>query len=363
MAHRLGNVFRCTTLIALIIYTVPTNARADLASDLARCRSVPPGDERYDCYEKLGKRDVSAVHTEAKGATGATAENQTSTQSRWNTKGEFLRPHKPTYLVLRQSSSPNNNPFRESNEFASSAPGSLELDHNELKFQLSGKAALLDPKPWLGGASFWVGYTQQSYWQVWNASISRPFRESDYEPEAMLVWNPNIEFSGWKLNHVVGGFVHQSNGRGDPLSRSWNRLYAQLELTHERSGLEVIARPWLRLPEEREKDNNIDIQRYLGYADFLFNYRVRGVDTSLLVRNNLQARHNRSAFQLDLAFRCFKVGRFVPKLQVFIGPGESLIDYNHRQKSIGIGLEATGWWDHSFTQQADKCAPLPAKGN
>jgi phospholipase A1 len=290
------------------------------------------------------------------------AEKQAPSALRWDTKGEFLRPHKPTYVMLRQSSSPNNNPFRESNEFESPAPGSLELDHNELKFQISGKAALLHPKWWLGGASLWIGYTQQSYWQIWNASISRPFRESDHEPEAMLAWSPNTQLPyGWKLNHVIGSLVHQSNGRGDPLSRSWNRLYAQFELSHS-SGLEVIARPWFRFPEEREKDNNIDIQRYLGYGDLVLNYRVRGVDASLLVRNNLRARHNRSAFQLDLAFTCLKVGRFVPKLQIFIGPGESLIDYNHRQKSIGVGLEATGWWDHSFTQQSDKCPPLSATG-
>lgn len=361
---------RLIGIVAVFAGMLSTGASgADLALELARCRNLTM-EERLDCYEKLKAPNETPVVppppppvTKApreQGKTVGTWMNSAPMAMRWSSDVHSLQPHKPNYVMFRQTSAPNNNPFRESNEFAPPGPGSLELDHNELKLQISVKAALSQPKWWLLGARFWIGYTQQSYWQIWNASISRPFRESNYEPEAMLVWTLGERLTdSWTLQHVVGGFVHQSNGRGDPLSRSWNRLYAQFELSH-RDGLEVVVRPWFRLPEDSVRDNNIDIQRYLGYGDLMLNYRWADVDASLLVRNNLQARHNRSAFQLDLAITCLTIGQFVPKLQVFIGPGESLIDYNHRQKAIGLGVEATGWMDHTFARSPQrKCSWLP----
>lgn len=37
----------------------------------------------------------------------------------------------------------------------------------------------------------WLGYTATSFWQAYNRSISSPFREINYEPEAMLVFRTN----------------------------------------------------------------------------------------------------------------------------------------------------------------------------
>jgi phospholipase A1 len=58
----------------------------------------------------------------------------------------------------------------------------LPLDQTEGKFQLSFKFKLADLDDTIG-ASVWAGYTQQSHWQVYNGEQSRPFRETNYEPE------------------------------------------------------------------------------------------------------------------------------------------------------------------------------------
>jgi len=62
---------------------------------------------------------------------------------------------------------------------------------------------------------------------VYNSGISRPFRETDYEPEMFMTFPIDREGAGLRARFVNFGLVHQSNGRADPLSRSWNRIYGK----------------------------------------------------------------------------------------------------------------------------------------
>jgi phospholipase A1 len=48
--------------------------------------------------------------------------------------------------------------------------------------------------------------------------------------------------------------MHQSNGRSQVLSRSWNRVYAQFGFDSDNWLL--LVRPWARLSEEDDKDDN-----------------------------------------------------------------------------------------------------------
>jgi hypothetical protein len=43
-------------------------------------------------------------------------------------------------------------------------------------------------------------------------------------------------------------------------------------------------------------------------------------------------------------------------MQIFSGHGESLIDYNHRQTTIGLGVEATGWMGRTFPKAPTACS-------
>src|SRR5690606_35396031 len=103
----------------------------------------------------------------------------------------------------------------------------------EAKIQLSLRSKVLEDVL-LPGADLWVAYTQQSMWQLWNPAQSAPFRNTDYQPEVIYVvptpagWQ-NLPL-GWSWRMAQFGMVHQSNGQPDPLSRSWNRLYASVGL-------------------------------------------------------------------------------------------------------------------------------------
>lgn len=249
-------------------------------------------------------------------------------------QGAFLfRPHRPNYfLPLKYSNSPNNTPFKG----AFSTPD-LGLDKLETELQLSFKVKAMEGVFGYDDFDLWVGYTITSFWQAYNDTISSPFRETNYEPEAMLVWRTNYEIAGFRGRFINFGFNHQSNGRPESLSRSWNRVYAQFGF--ERGNLALMVRPWYRLPENTADDDNPDIEDYMGHGDLLAVYRDGSNAYSLLLRNNLKRSDNRGALKLNWSFPLY--GRLKGYVQYFNGYGESLIDYNHSQQSFGLGVSLT----------------------
>src|SRR5437763_13415608 len=77
-----------------------------------------------------------------------------------------------------------------------------------------------------GMDSLWFAYSQLSYWQLFTPELSRPFRNTDHEPEVLYVAPIQSALPGeWRLRMGGLGIVHQSNGQSLPLSRSWNRVY------------------------------------------------------------------------------------------------------------------------------------------
>ena len=82
---------------------------------------------------------------------------------------------------------------------------------DEAKFQLSLRTKLAQDLV-LPNADLWVGFTQQTFWQIWNGKDSKPFRNSDYEPEAMYVvpTGPTLRSLpfGWQWRYTMAGLAH-----------------------------------------------------------------------------------------------------------------------------------------------------------
>lgn len=245
----------------------------------------------------------------------------------------LVRLHNPNYVVVRHSDRVNETPVSPGHPGVETNGG---VERDELKFQVSFKARLWESHEHLYAG--WLGYTQQSNWQVLNGAQSRPFRESDYQPEAMFVVQPDMPLGGgfrWQLLNL--GLVHQSNGRSDPASRSWNRLYAQFGVEQDHVGggrLAILVRPWLRLHEAADKDDNPDITDFLGHGDVVVLWR-HGEQT-LTFTGRINAHTGKGAAQVEWSAPA--IGPFRFYLQAFTGYGESLIDYNFRQTVIGAGF-------------------------
>ncbi|GAA5075001.1 phospholipase A [Lysobacter panacisoli] len=250
-----------------------------------------------------------------------------------------FRAYKPVYLLPAfWSSNPNETP--NSPNPNNTVPEPIPVDALEAKFQLSFKT-----KAWENifgdNGDLWLAYTQSSRWQVYSPETSRPFRETNYEPEVMLTFRNNYHLGGWNGRLAGIGINHQSNGRADPLSRSWNRVVGIIGLDRENWALTV--RPWWRVPESDSDDNNADIEDYVGRADATLVWVHGDHQISVMGRHSLRGGdRSHGALQFDWGFPIHNSLR--GHLQVFDGYGESLIDYNHRATYIGLGISLLEWY-------------------
>jgi len=341
--------------LALLYAGLLGHAHAASIADWEGCSSIPADADRLACYDRASGR----AQPEASPAPPVAARTDTliealpvaakpepadptllSALSRhWELddeakQGAFLfRPHHPNYfLPIKYNNSPNNTPFQKA-----FVQPDLGLDPVEAELQLSFKVKGMEGVFGHDNVDLWFGYSITSFWQAYNDSISSPFRETNYEPEAMLVFRTHYEIAGFRGRFLNLGLLHQSNGRPESLSRSWNRVYAQFGF--ERDNLALLVRPWVRIPESAENDDNPDIEDYLGHGDLQLIYRKGRNAYSLLLRNNFKRTDNHGALKLNWSFPLY--GRLKGYVQYFNGYGESLVDYNHSQQSLGIGVSLT----------------------
>ena len=290
---------------------------------------------------------ISAFLTVFLGADMVRAEGSDSfsTSVRWRLAMEqaasdnpfLLLPHRPNYILpLAYAIDPNEEPF-------SLEPG--DFDKMEMKFQVSLK--LLISEDFLGGAGdLYAAYTNRSWWQTYNAERSRPFRETNHEPELFLLYDLDLELFGFTATNFVVGASHESNGQGGVLSRSWNRVYGIMIL--EKDKLVLSLKPWYRIPEVKKEtpddprgDDNPDIRKFMGSGEVGLLYRKKKHSFSIMARNNLRKDNNKGAVELGWTYPMSS--KMKGYLQVFDGYGESLIDYDHRTTRIGVGMLLADW--------------------
>jgi len=234
-----------------------------------------------------------------------------------------IMTHRPNYILYTYNDKVNQAPFEQVTGLND------PLDDVEMKFQVSAKMPLAQ-RLFNTSTDLYVAYTAQSWWQLFNDDLSSPFRETNYEPEIFVRHYGGPELLGMKIAGWDLGFNHQSNGRGEPLSRSWNRIIGAVGL--DMNELTVRLRGWYRIPEDDEDDDNPHMHRYYGYGDALFVWTPNRNTFTAMLRPGTE----KAAYELTWSF---PLSRFIRVYaQYFNGYGESLIDYNVRTERIGIGF-------------------------
>lgn len=207
-----------------------------------------------------------------------------------------------------------------------SSPNSFKKDISS-QFQISLKKLIFDDI--LGfNEKYYFAYTQISWWDLY--ADSAPFYETNYRPELFVEFPLKYR----NLINLKFGFLHDSNGKDDELSRSWNRLYIASEFEFDK--LTITPRLFQRIPDS--KDDNPNIQNYKGRGDINLKYNMdNGAIFQAVFTNNLKFdKTNKSSLELGYLYP-IKNG-FYLYLSGFSGYSKSLQSYDRYQNSINLGI-------------------------
>lgn len=342
---------------------VPVAALAADKPPLEQCAAIGPAADRLACYDKLAGRAPSAPVpvTEAEAETApsasqlapkdvpaAPARESTVASSSLLSKFWELDPedkrgtfnftgYRANYVLPVHYTTRINRSPQSPNQAAVSLPAYKRV---EAKFQLSLRTKIAQDLL-LDNADVWLGFTQQAMWQIWNGADSKPFRNTDYEPELIYMVPVSKNWRGLPLGvqwrYVQLGLAHQSNGQSDPLSRSWNRVY--LGTGFEHGNWTLTGRVAHRLSENPATDNNPDLVDYRGRGELTLGWSRGAALTTLLWRTSMNSA-KRGSWQLDWSYPVFgdQPNGLRWYVQGFTGYGETLTDYNFKQTSVGAGV-------------------------
>lgn len=332
-------------------YVSFTSALAGKSPDISSCAAIEDKESRLDCYDAFfpPKSIPSEKNVDATQQFQQEKPIEPSYLSKlWGLDPQTRHPHfsfvphRSSYILpFSQNNLPNKKPLK-------GETAEMDVDETEVAYQISFKVELW-PDILGKDLDLWFGYTQRSFWQLFNTSESSPFRETNYEPEMLFNYRTHFDrdFLGLKCRMITLGFNHQSNGRSEPYSRSWNRIVANLGF--ERDDLTLLVKTWYRIPESSDDDDNPDTDDYFGYGEvwghYYFDEKDYGVlgghRFGIMVRNNLQTSNNRGALQLEWNFPLLDT--LSGYIQYFTGYGENLLDYDHSVNRIGIGVMINDW--------------------
>lgn len=243
---------------------------------------------------------------------------------KWEHSNFGLKPYRPNYFLPYG--------FREGS-YTSYDANSREYTNIEAQVQISLKINVakdilnLEEK-------YYVSYSHRAFWQIYIESS--PFRETNYNPEAFVVFPILDTTSIFKLHNLTVGYSHNSNGQGDDgdiifRSRSVNYIYTTLSLKHNF----LITDFTFYAPfTGSDLSDNPDIIDYLGCTEVKFTYFTGKHMFTLRGRGNTTT--GNGAVEATYSYPLVNDVHLYGK--IFTGYGESLIDYNNYITKFSIGF-------------------------
>lgn len=223
-----------------------------------------------------------------------------------NGKEQSMTPHKDNYFIAGQE---------------------------DLKFQISVKYNLIYPFD----TGVYFAYTETAFWDVFKQS--GPFREFNHNPE-VFYQSPSFSY----VDYIrLSPYEHKSNGMDGAESRSIDRAYGQIQLSYgDDYKIGTNLKGWKYY---KKSSKNKDITDYSGYFEAEVFFKILSTDTADLEKEKLYVKggcgsdYKKGWIEAGIITRIL-TSRIQPRLflQGFYGYGESLIDYNVKDKQIRVGV-------------------------
>lgn len=205
----------------------------------------------------------------------------------------------------------------------------------DIKFELGMKFRLFPQIEELEAlAPIKFGYSQRSWWDISEASA--PFKEHNYNPEIFWDFTENLaKPSSTQRLHIFDaiGLEHQSNGRDNLESRSWDRVYASRTLRLSEAWSWTF-KYWQAM---NLGDYNKDIEDYLGNAEITTHFDLNNW-VQMDLKTLLGRKSDKLSYQLDIIV---PMSRWINSrfyISYYSGYGEALISYDKESTSLRAGF-------------------------
>lgn len=253
-------------------------------------------------------------------------------------KYSLLR-HKDTFIMpVVYNWTPNDDLYRDYKEVESVNKDKTYYKNVEAEFQVSFLIPIYR-KILKAEWDFIFAYTHHSWWQIYNNTWSKPFRETNYTPEFFLrnMDERSQNVLGFDIVAYDLGYEHQSNGQIQTLSRSWDRAFGRLYMNSKL--FYMVLTGWVRLPSGSTDDNK-DIFNYMGIGEVEI-AKTFGKHT-LSFKSLILSRH----FSADIKYTYPWKESLLWYASFQSGYGHSLIEYNRYTQRIGVGITLESFLDN-----------------
>lgn len=217
------------------------------------------------------------------------------------------------------------------NYFTTGIPLNTSIDRNsaDAMFQISIRHRLTRSRlPF--NTFLYLTYTQKSFWDIY--AESAPFRDNNYNP-ALGIGKyiiHNNKFKGTAFLQIE----HESNGKADKDSRSWNLISLSSKYFFNLQ-FALGFKIWIPLVDGEENRDLID---YRGIGTFSLNYITKDAKWWLSSDFNPRRGWGNMNTIITAGFKVSKNANQYIYARFYNGRGDSLLDYNRYDMNIRIGL-------------------------
>lgn len=202
--------------------------------------------------------------------------------------------------------------------------------NSDAKYQISFKQRLVNqPLPF--GFYPFLSYTQKTFWDIY--VNSSPFAESNYNPSIFIIrpfFKKNLLHSS-----LILSIEHESNGRDRADgSKSWN-FFSATYCKIITSKAMVSLKLWIPVG----LSDNPDLMEYIGQGEATCYWVIKENRlTADMIARKGTSWDWKGSFQINIAFRPFRIRNQYLMLQWCYGYAESLIDYQQKHNILRVGL-------------------------